>query len=136
MKCGDKVRSRKVEKKVINGRVMCAAGVMALATSVLTYNVFNVAVLQHGGEAAVAKNNALKTIEISPTRGKILDRNGDVLATSRPSYNLAVTPEKIPLYMSAEEKQVAVGDYLDILGKFISISPKERSVYTKKILQQ
>ncbi|UKA04506.1 penicillin-binding protein 2 [Photobacterium damselae] len=135
MKHGDKVRSRKVEKKVMNGRVLCAAGIMTIATAILTYNVFNVSVLKHEKESQIAKNNALKTIEISPTRGDILDRNGAVLATTRPSYDLAVTPEKIPNYMSSSDRKEAVISYLDILGKFVPISPKERDWFVKKIIR-
>ena len=135
MKHGDKVRSRKVEKKAMNSRVLCAAGIMTLATTILTYNVFNISVLKHKQEALVAKHNALKTIEIAPTRGDILDRNGGILATTRPSYNLAITPEKIPNYMLADDRRSSIESYLKILGKFVPITQKQQERYIKIILR-
>jgi penicillin-binding protein 2 len=44
----------------------------------------------------LARNNRVRIVSIPAQRGKILDRNLEVLADNRPAYNLMVMPEDIP----------------------------------------
>lgn len=43
--------------------------------------------------AVLAENNRLRRIPVPPTRGAILDRNGEVLASTRPAVNLVLVRE-------------------------------------------
>ncbi len=43
----------------------------------------------------LARNNRMRIVSIPAQRGKILDRNHEILADSRPAYNVMVIPEDI-----------------------------------------
>ncbi|HJO03230.1 MAG TPA: penicillin-binding protein 2 [Acidobacteriota bacterium] len=50
----------------------------------------------HGSEyASLAEDNLWKRSRVRPSRGLILDRNGEILATNRPSYEVALIRELI-----------------------------------------
>jgi penicillin-binding protein 2 len=50
-------------------------------------------VINHEAYAETAQQNRLRRLPIKAPRGRILDRNGVVLADSRPSYNIVVSRE-------------------------------------------
>ncbi|MCS6934985.1 MAG: penicillin-binding protein 2 [Chitinophagales bacterium] len=43
----------------------------------------------------LAKNNAIKEVDIYPTRGLVYDRNGELLIYNEPLYDLMVTPRAV-----------------------------------------
>jgi penicillin-binding protein 2 len=49
--------------------------------------------VEHDEWASEAKDNITKHVRLPATRGVIRDRNGKILATNRPSYDLYVTPQ-------------------------------------------
>lgn len=57
--------------------------------------LFQLQILEGAENAAIARENIVRRITLATTRGIIRDRNGKVLAASRPAYNLYVVPEKI-----------------------------------------
>ena len=58
--------------------------------------LYQLQVRQHETRAAQADTNRLRTIELPAPRGLIFDRNGELLARNRPSYQLAIVPEELP----------------------------------------
>lgn len=44
----------------------------------------------------LSENNRIKATSIKSPRGKVMDRNGELLADTRPAFNLQVLPENIP----------------------------------------
>ncbi|CAI2717870.1 penicillin-binding protein 2 [Nitrospina watsonii] len=79
----DEVR-RKVRLFVI------LVGVCFLALGV---RVWYLQILKGENFETLSENNRVRLVSLPSFRGKILDRNGNVLASIRPSYNLYVTPE-------------------------------------------
>ncbi len=71
-----------------------------------------------------AEQNRLDVKRLRARRGKILDRNGNVIADSRPSFNLLVTPFQIK-----EEKGVA----LDRVARLLAWERFPRAHVLKKI---
>ncbi len=67
---------------------LVAAGVFA----VLIGRMFQLQILQHERWAAVATDNITRTVRLAATRGTIEDAAGRVVADSRPSYSVYVTP--------------------------------------------
>lgn len=43
----------------------------------------------------LSENNRIRVISMKSPRGKILDRNGELLADTRPSFNLQILPENV-----------------------------------------
>src|SRR5262245_4307804 len=52
-------------------------------------------VINHETYAEAALQNRLRRLPIKAPRGRILDRNGIVLTSSRPSYNIVVSREDL-----------------------------------------
>ncbi len=52
-------------------------------------------VVHHEAYAEMARQNRLRRLPIKAPRGRILDRNGIVLADSRPSYNVVISREDL-----------------------------------------
>ena len=81
--------------------------------------LYQLQVREHNTFAAQADANRLRTIEIPAARGLIFDRNGELLARNRPSYQLAIVPEELPdddLDTEADEEYEAILQILESLG--------------------
>jgi len=65
-----------------------------IITSVLILRLYNLQISNHDYYAEEALGNQMRTLPITPTRGKIFDRNGQIIATNQLSYRLTLTPEK------------------------------------------
>ena len=74
-----------------------------------------------------------RTLELPATRGKILDRNGLVLATSLPVRAIWAIPESVPDDLGAD-KLTALGNLLDMTQKELraKLSEDKTFVYVKR----
>ncbi|UQA55944.1 penicillin-binding protein 2 [Polyangium aurulentum] len=70
---------------------------MALLFLGLILRLFQLQLLESDDSKAIARENIVRRVTLATTRGIIRDRNGKVLAESRPSYNLYVVPERIDM---------------------------------------
>ena len=82
------------------GLIVGALGVLLLRVGYL--QVFNNDFLQNQGEIRYAR-----TISVEGARGNILDRNGDVLASSQPSRSIWADPEFVDFNEKDKLQQVA-----------------------------
>ncbi|MBR1539031.1 MAG: penicillin-binding protein 2, partial [Bacteroidales bacterium] len=73
-----------------NRRTLVAAAII-LVFAVIAFRLFHVQILDKGYRVT-AENNALKYETIYPARGRILDRNGEVIVDNKLSYDIMVTP--------------------------------------------
>ena len=78
-------------------RVWVAALVVILGFSLLVGRLVVLQVSRHDALDARAERNRTSLLPIVPNRGRILDRNGVVLASSYSAYALEVTPSNVPL---------------------------------------
>lgn len=86
---------------------------------VLVGRLYQLQVVQGESYQVDAERNRLRRIEIPAPRGVIYDRNGEVLARNRPSYEISIVPSDLPqddLDTEADEEQVAILDLLFVLG--------------------
>lgn len=92
---------------------------LILLLGLLIGRLYQLQVRKHETFAAQADTNRLRTIEIPASRGLIFDRNGELLARNRPSYQLAIVPEELPdddLETEADEEYEAILQILESLG--------------------
>jgi len=92
---------------------------LIILLGLLIGRLYQLQVRQHETLAAQADANRLRTIEIPAPRGLIFDRNGELLARNRPSYQLAIVPEELPdddLDTEADEEYEAILQILGSLG--------------------
>ena len=64
---------------------------IVIAFAVIAFRLFQVQILDKEYRVT-AENNALKYETLYPARGRILDRNGDVLVDNKLTYDIMVTP--------------------------------------------
>lgn len=101
--------------------------------------------LVHGADyQAIAKENIVRKGTLATTRGVIRDRNGNVLAASRPAYNLFVVPKRVTcagadkrwpcpeLDVPREKAQMA--PQWDKLVKWMGMSDEDRALMEEKLL--
>ncbi len=70
---------------------------VVLAFLGIATRLFQLQVVESDENRATARENIVRRVTLATTRGIIRDRNGKVLAASRPSYNLYVVPEKLDM---------------------------------------
>lgn len=70
---------------------------MVLAFLGLLARLFVLQVLEAEEHRAIARENIIRRVTLATTRGQILDRNGKVLARSRPAHNVYVVPRRLDM---------------------------------------
>lgn len=61
--------------------------------SVLLYGFFTIQIINGPKYRAISENNRIRTIPVVSARGRIYDRNGQVLADNKHIFNVSVIPE-------------------------------------------
>ncbi|HIF47514.1 penicillin-binding protein 2 [Candidatus Thioglobus sp.] len=90
----EKISNIALENKIFSSRMLMAFLFILIVTSVLILRLYNLQISNHDYYAEEALGNQMRTLPITPTRGKIFDRNGQIIATNQLSYRLTLTPEK------------------------------------------
>jgi penicillin-binding protein 2 len=77
-------------------RLAIFGGVAVVLFAILFLRLWLLQIVDGETYLAEAKNNRTRSFRTSAPRGKILDRNGDVLVANRTSLTLQVNPRKLP----------------------------------------
>ena len=104
---------------LIRRRAFFALLVLALAFFALLARLYFLQVVSGTNFASKAQRNRLRAVPVAAPRGLITDRNGVVLATSRPIHNVAVVPELLP---SARKQGAARAQVLQNLATLLNLS--------------
>ncbi|MEM8984225.1 MAG: penicillin-binding protein 2 [Pseudomonadota bacterium] len=83
------------EVLVFRIRTLLAILVIAMACLLLVGRLTYLTIVQHDQYRALSADNSLRVAPLTPTRGLILDRNGQVLADNRPVWQLVIVPERV-----------------------------------------
>ena len=108
----EKLRDR-VSFKI--SRPVIILGGMLLIIGFIAIKLFSVMVIQNADYLLAADENRTKTISVQTQRGIIYDRNGIILATNSPSYNVTI----IPAYLPSDEG--AIQEIYRQLSKLIDV---------------
>jgi penicillin-binding protein 2 len=84
------------ENRQFLNRIAASAVIMGLAILGLVVRLVYLQVVGHGYYSTLSNDNRVKVAALPPQRGIILDRNGEVLASNRPTRSLELIPEQIP----------------------------------------
>jgi penicillin-binding protein 2 len=76
-------------------RTKVFSGIFTVTLAFLGIYLFKIQVVDHGRLSDLARRNYIKALTVPHTRGKLLDRNGAVLADWTPEFRVSVIPEKI-----------------------------------------
>jgi penicillin-binding protein 2 len=88
--------------------------------------------LHHDDYQAIVRENIIQKITLATTRGIIRDRNGTVLAASRPAYNLFVVPERIARF-NPQTQQATMSPAWQRLVEFLVMGDDERQRLEQKL---
>ena len=82
-------------------------------------------VLQHEAYSAKAEENRIAIVPVPPSRGLILDRNGEVLARNYLAYTLEIFPAQVR----------DLDATIEALSAYVDIEPRDRARF-RKLLQE
>ena len=84
------------EAGIVQRRIILAVLFILLLSGGLLARMFWLQVVQYEHHSTLSENNRVHVQPIPPSRGRIYDRNGVVLAENRPSFSLNITRERVP----------------------------------------
>jgi penicillin-binding protein 2 len=113
------------ELRAFQLRVGFAGFVVLAAFGLLLARFVWLQVLQHDAYRAKAEENRISVVPVAPSRGLILDRNGEVLARNYLAYTLEIFPAQV----SSLEATIAE------LAEYVDIQPRDRARF-RKLLQE
>ncbi len=88
------INNTQFENKTLFYRLRLALIIIILLTALLIIRIYNLQIVNHQYYLKKALDNQIYTLPITPSRGKIFDRNGNVLATNKLAFRLTLTQEK------------------------------------------
>nr|WP_299242732.1 penicillin-binding protein 2 [uncultured Halomonas sp.] len=83
------------EVRVFRNRSMLAVVLVLLMSVGLVARLFYLQVVQHEVFITRSDKNRVRVEPLPPNRGLLMDRNGQLLAENRPTYNLTIVPERV-----------------------------------------
>ena len=89
------IKDTHAEKRLFLGRVLLAIVLCTALLGVVINQLYRLQIVQHDQYSARAQGNRIRTQPVSPTRGLVLDRNGQVLAENLPAFQLELIPEQV-----------------------------------------
>lgn len=92
-------------------RIGLVAFGMILVFGVFVFRLFQLQILEGADLADRSLRNSVRQVRVEAPRGEIVDREGRVLATSRPAFRVQVIPSEL---QNREETFDALGAMLDI----------------------
>jgi penicillin-binding protein 2 len=104
-----RIKDHYAEQRMFLNRSVAAGAIMLTLILALTVKLVQVQVVRHDYYAELSQGNRVRIEPVPPTRGRILDRNGEVLAENLPAYQLELTKEQVPDVDGALDRLVALG---------------------------
>ena len=80
---------------ILEGRVRIAAAVVVLVFGLFGLRLFQLQIIEGEILARRSQQNSIRTVRLEAPRGEIVDREGRVLATTRPAFGLQVVPSDL-----------------------------------------
>jgi len=119
------IRNLERELDRFRARLLAAGAFVLLCFSLLGARAVFLQVIKHDELSTRAEANRIAVLPVVPNRGRILDRNGVVLANNFSAYTLEITPAKAaPLERT-----------IDALADVVTITPSDRRRF-KRLLEE
>ena len=84
------------EQRIFDQRSLVAGVIIITLIFVLIARLFLLQVIRYDYYTELSQGNRVRIEPIPAARGLILDRNGEVLASNQPAYQLELVPEQVP----------------------------------------
>jgi penicillin-binding protein 2 len=119
------LKNHESELRAFQLRLGVAGFVVLAAFGLLLARFVWLQVLQHDAYRAKAEENRISIVPVAPSRGLILDRNGEVLARNYLAYTLEIFPARV------QDLERTIGE----LAEYVDIQPRDRARF-RKMLQE
>jgi penicillin-binding protein 2 len=120
------------EQRLFDRRALTVGALMALFMLGLIARLILLQVVRHEYYSDLSQGNRVRTEPIPSARGLILDRNGEIVASNQPAYQLELVPEEVPDIRETLRRLAALGllrpGEVDELRRTIAVSRSFDSV--------
>lgn len=106
------------------GRALICAVLVLIGLLFVMSRLFHLQFIEHDLYTTRSNNNRIKLLPLPPTRGQIFDRNGEVLATNVPVYNLEIVRQNL-----TEPLETVI----EAVGNIIPISDNEKIQFERAL---
>ncbi|MEI6208881.1 MAG: penicillin-binding protein 2 [Desulfuromonadales bacterium] len=91
------MKERRFVREVVESknRVLMLSFIAGAAFLLLILRLWHLQILNQEQYRSMSENNRLRFVPVAASRGAIMDRNGKVLVSNRPSFSLAVIPQEV-----------------------------------------
>ncbi|MEL7310545.1 MAG: penicillin-binding protein 2 [Pseudomonadota bacterium] len=89
------IKDTATEQRLFFNRLLLAVLCVVVGTAAVAARLTQLQVFEHETYSDLARGNRIRLEAAPPTRGLILDRNGNVLAQNLPAYQLEMIPEQV-----------------------------------------
>ncbi|MBO6657025.1 MAG: penicillin-binding protein 2 [Pseudomonadales bacterium] len=111
------------ESRIFFERIVVGFGILVVLTLFLVARFFYLQIVQYDVYATLSDKNRIQVQPLPPIRGLIYDRNGELLAENSPSFNLALTPERVE----------DMDETLATLRRVLQLSDEEIQAFGKRL---
>ena len=129
-----KARGRRPRISRLRRKLLVASALAVLLLLALLVNLYYVSIVKGPEYAKMAQRQWQSSLSLKAERGRILDRNGNVLAESYTTYQVCVNPQAIT--EDADRERIANilstllnVNYESIIAKMTKINPKDGKPY-------
>lgn len=129
-----KIRARRPRISRLRRKLLIASAFAVVLLLALLTNLYYVSIVKGPEYAKMAQRQWQSSLSLKAERGKILDRNGNVLAESYTTYMVCVNPQAIT--EDADRERIANilstllnVNYETIISKMTKINPKDGKYY-------
>jgi penicillin-binding protein 2 len=91
------------QKNIIKSNLFILWAFLNLVLLIIAGRVFYLQVLKGSYYQKIAENNRIKNVEVKAPRGLITDRNGEILASNIPSFDVVFIPSEISTDLKERE---------------------------------
>lgn len=116
----NKKRSKALLQTIFRGRIFFVTLIICICFGILLFQLFHLQINLHKKYSTLSDSNRIQLISMPPTRGQIFDRNGIVLATNIPSFNLTITKQNTSL---------STDEIIQTIKQWVNVSEQEIAKY-------
>ena len=120
------LKNLRLEALIFKERAVLSSIFVAGIFILLIIRLFDLQITNFSHYQTLSDDNRVRVLPIAPTRGLILDRNGEILADNTPNYQLVVTPAQVK----------NMSELIESLDEFIEIQEHELERFHKTIKRQ
>lgn len=107
-------RANQHHTEIFRNRIIVSFILMLIAFLLLWSQLFRLQVLEHTKYRTISDQNRIKLMPLAPTRGQIFDRNGKILATNIPSFDLEIIKQDIPEGVKIDDLLARIDEVLPL----------------------